>query len=235
MTRSSFEINELFNIEQFAHKNIFLGVDYVWNVLDQLVSYLDTCELGLHKGEISPQAYLINPELISIGKGTIVEPGAYIQGPCIIGDHCTIRHGAYIRGNVITGDHCVIGHCTEVKSSLFLNHAHAAHFAYVGDSILGNHVNLGAGVKLANLLFNKKNIKIKINDQQIDTGKRKLGSILGDHSQLGCNAVANPGTILGKKACVYPCINVAGFIPEEHSVRANNEITSNPPKNYAFS
>ncbi|MCH9632176.1 MAG: Bifunctional protein GlmU [Chlamydiae bacterium] len=165
----------------------------------------------------------------------MVEPGAFIQGPCIIGNYCAVRNGAYLRGNTITGDHCVIGHTTEVKGSIFLNHAQAAHFSYVGDSILGNHVNLGAGAKLANLLFSKKNISIPVEEKTINTNRRKLGAILGDHSQVGCNSVTNPGTILKKRSCVHPCINVGGIVSEEYVIKGNTEIISYPQKSYALS
>jgi NDP-sugar pyrophosphorylase family protein len=159
-------------------------------------------------------AYLVNPELISIGEGTIVEPGAYIRGPCIIGRNCHIRHAAYIRGNVLVGDRCVVGHATELKSCILLNHARAAHFAFVGDSILGNDVNLGAGVKCANLRLDETPVTVRFHNESISTGLRKLGSIIGDGCQIGCNTVLNPGTLLGKHAKCYPCINVSGVVEE---------------------
>ncbi len=229
------EIHELFDLETYSHKKLFQNLEYAWQALDKISKYLKESTLGYHQGDISPQAFLENPDQISIGIGSVVEPGAYIQGPCIIGNYCTIRHGAYLRGNTITGDHCVIGHTTEVKGSIFLNHAQAAHFSYVGDSIIGNYVNLGAGAKLANLLFRKKNIKIPIQDGIIDTDRRKLGAILGDHSQIGCNSVTNPGTILKKSSCVHPCINVGGIVSEEYVIKGNTEIISYPQKNYVLS
>lgn len=229
------QIDELFDLNQYAHKKIFHDLEYAWEALDKLSSYLKNCVLGSHQGEISDRAFLVNPELISIGIGTVIEPGAYIKGPCVIGDYCSIRHGAYIRGNVLVGNHCVIGHSTEVKNSIFFNHSQAAHFSYVGDSILGSHVNLGAGAKLANLLFNKKNIKIKSGEGLIDTHRKKLGAILGDYSQIGCNSVTNPGTILCKHACVHPCINLGGIVSKEYVIKSNTEVISYPQRSYVLS
>lgn len=212
-----------FDLSQFVHTSIFQNDLSPWLVLQHLTSYLKAQSLGNHEGIISPYAYLLNPEQISIGEGTIVEPGAYIQGPCIIGKHCTIRHGAYIRGNILTGDHCVIGHDSEVKHSILLNHAHAAHFAYVGDSILGNHVNLGAGTKCANLKLNQTNINLHILGQRIATEMRKLGAIIGDRTQIGCNTVTNPGSLIGQDVYCYPCLNIEGFIPSRSMIKPTSK------------
>jgi len=149
-------------------------------------------------------------EKISIGQGTVVEPGALIKGPTIIGKNTEVRQGAYIRGTCIIGDRCVVGHTTEMKSSVMLNDAKAGHFAYIGDSILGNNVNLGAGTKLANLKLVDSNVTIRINDITHNTGIRKFGAIMGDGVETGCNSVTNPGTILGKASMVYPCVSVKG-------------------------
>jgi NDP-sugar pyrophosphorylase family protein len=150
--------------------------------------------------------------MIFLGKGVKVEKGAYIQGPCWIGDGTVIRSGAYVREYVLTGENCVIGHGTEVKHSIFLDRACAAHFNYVGDSILGNDVNLGAGAKCANLRFDHQMIRIRFEKNKIDTGLKKMGAILGDHAQLGCNAVSNPGTLFLPKTTCAPCMNVGGVL-----------------------
>lgn len=141
---------------------------------------------------------------IAIGKGVLIETGAFIRGPAIIGDHTEVRQGAYLRGNIVTGKGCVLGHTSEIKHAIFLDNAKAGHFNYIGDSILGNDVNLGAGTKLANLKFISGNIFIEDQGELIDTGRRKFGAILGDNSQTGCNSVTNPGTILGKESFVMP-------------------------------
>ena len=214
-----FEPSQFFLLEQFAHKAIFENCAYVWEALTKLSAYLESLPLGKIEAEVSPSAHLINPDLISIGSGTIVEPGVYIQGPCVIGSNCQIRHGAYIRGNVIVGDACVVGHDTEVKGSILLDRANASHFNYVGDSILGNGVNLGAGVKCANLKLDHAIVSFFFEGKRIDTGLKKLGSIIGDGAQLGCNSVCNPGTLIGKKTIIYPCVSVGGFVAEHSRIK----------------
>ena len=202
----------LFDLSHFASASVFHDCTYVWEALSKIAPYLENADLGKIEGEVSKDAYLINPGLISIGKGTIVEPGAYIAGPCLIGKNCHVRSGAYIRGNLITGDGCVLGHDSEFKNVIMLDGAKAAHFAYVGDSILGNEVNLGAGTVLANLRLDRKQISFKIDAARVDTGRKKFGAALGDRSQTGCNSVLNPGTIFAKEATCRPCINIGGFV-----------------------
>jgi bifunctional N-acetylglucosamine-1-phosphate-uridyltransferase/glucosamine-1-phosphate-acetyltransferase GlmU-like protein len=151
-------------------------------------------------------------EKIEIGKGVLIETGAMIKSPAIIGDCNEVRQGAYLRGHIISGRGCVLGHTTEIKHAIFLNDAKAGHFNYIGDSILGNNTNLGAGTKFANLRFLEGNIFVEIEEKQIDTGRRKFGAILGDNSQSGCNSVTNPGTILGKDSLIMPNATVrAGY------------------------
>lgn len=208
-----------FDLSEFEHASLFQDCRFVWEILSRIKIYLNKTTLGKIDVEIPQGAYLENREHISIGEGTIVEPGAYIRGPCIIGRHCQVRHGAYIRGDLITGDKCVIGHDTETKNVIMLDGAQAGHFAYLGDTILGNRVNLGAGTKCANLKLDHKNISIHVDDQVLDTGLRKFGAIIGDDSQLGCNSVTNPGSLLGKQVFVYPCINIGGLIPSQHVIR----------------
>jgi bifunctional N-acetylglucosamine-1-phosphate-uridyltransferase/glucosamine-1-phosphate-acetyltransferase GlmU-like protein len=170
---------------------------------------------------------------IYIGKGTVIEPGALIKGPTIIGNNTEVRQGAYIRGDCLIGDRCVVGHTTEVKTSILLNDAKAGHFAYVGDSILGNHVNLGAGTKLANLKIIDVEMKLRIEGEVYKTGLRKLGAILGDHVETGCNSVTSPGTLLGKGSLVYPCLNVpGGYYPKRSiiGIRTKKVLTIRKPR-----
>ncbi len=188
--------------------NLFDPNKPAWNALKKLHDYLLTLPLGKIEGDVNELATLIHPELISIGKNTVVEAGAYIVGPAFIGENCQIRHGAYLRGDVFTENNCVIGHATEAKNAIFLEKAQAGHFAYVGDSILGKHVNLGAGTKCANLRFDRKNVKVK----GLDTGLRKFGAIFGDGAQTGCNVVTNPGTLMEKQSSALACASVYGVI-----------------------
>lgn len=213
-----------FSLENFAHKAIFASLNDVWEALSKIKSYLAAQKLGIIETEIPPGAHLIDEHLISIGKGSIVEPGAYIKGPCLIGENCVIRHGAYLRGNILAGNRCVLGHDSEFKNAILLDDAHAAHFAYVGDTILGNRVNLGAGTVCANLKLNRGQISLHFNGRRINTGLKKFGAIIGDDCQIGCNSVANPGTLLGKAVFCYPCTNFGGVIPENHTVRSEAKI-----------
>ncbi len=209
-----FSSDHYFSLEGFAHQELFEG-SFVWEALQHLDSYLEKQLLGKIAVKVPSTVHLIHPELISIGPETVIEAGAYIQGPAIIGAKNTIRHGAYIRGGVITGEGCVIGHATEVKHSILLNRAQAAHFNYVGDSIIGNDVNLGAGVKLANYRLDHKEVTILFQGKKITTRLRKFGAIIGDGAQIGCNAVTSPGTFIGPKALCYPCLNIKGIIPSK--------------------
>jgi UDP-N-acetylglucosamine diphosphorylase / glucose-1-phosphate thymidylyltransferase / UDP-N-acetylgalactosamine diphosphorylase / glucosamine-1-phosphate N-acetyltransferase / galactosamine-1-phosphate N-acetyltransferase len=157
---------------------------------------------------------------IYIGEGTVVETGAYIQGPTYIGRETEIRQGAYLRGGCLVGDRCVVGHVTEMKNSIMLDGAKAGHFAYIGDSLLGKNCNLGAGTKLANLKMINNTIQVRGGEKIYDTGLRKFGAVLGDFTETGCNSVTNPGTLLGPKSIVGPNATVkAGMYPRRSVIR----------------
>ena len=143
-------------------------------------------------------------EGIKIGRGVLVEPGALVKGPAIIGDRSEIRQAAYLRGYCVIGQRCVVGHATEVKHSVFLDEAKAGHFAYLGDSILGRDVNLGAGTKCANLRFLPGNVMVRTEAGRVDSGLRKFGAILGDRTQTGCNSVTSPGAVIGPDSLLMP-------------------------------
>lgn len=147
-------------------------------------------------------------EAIHLAPGVVVEPGALIKGPSIIGSNTEVRQGAYVRGKCIVGKGCVVGHTTEMKTSVMLDGAKAGHFAYIGDSILGGANNLGAGTKLANLKIRDTAVRVRVGEEFMDTGLRKFGAILGDNVEIGCNAVTNPGSVLGKGCMVLPVTSV---------------------------
>ena len=157
---------------------------------------------------------------IEIGKGVLVEPGALLKGPTIIGHYTEVRQGAYVRGYCFVGQKCVVGHTTELKATVMLDGAKAGHFAYLGDSILGREVNLGAGTKLANLKLTRGSVRVRIDKEVIDTGLRKFGAILGDLVQTGCNSVTNPGTLLGPESLVLPNTTAGpGLFPAKSILR----------------
>lgn len=214
-----FTPSDFFDLSKFAHKDLFSECKHPWEALSRLSSYLQKQASGKIEVQIPESVFLVNPETISIGPGSVIEPGVYIEGPCIIGARSTVRHGAYLRGDVLVGDECVIGHATEVKHSILLNRSAAPHFNYIGDSILGGHVNLGAGVICANFRLDHAAVKVKYEGKEIVTGLKKLGAIIGDGAQVGCNCVLNPGTLLGKNSLCLPCQNISGFIPPHSKVK----------------
>ena len=210
--------DEFLNLKNFEHRSLWKKGEPVWSALCVLKDYLEQ-ETFRIEVEIPSGVYLENAQQISIGKGTVLEPGTLIQGPCIIGENCSIRHGAYLRGGVILGNRCTVGHATEVKHSVLLDDATAAHLCYVGDSILGCRVNLGAGVKCANFRLDGKKISIFYEGQKIATGLRKFGAVIGDNGQIGCNSVLNPGTLFGRDSFCHPLVNVGGFVPATSEVK----------------
>lgn len=203
--------NDYFSFEFQTLEKLF-DQKYVWDIVKNISSYIKTLPLGKIEVPIPNGVYLENSSLISIGEGTILEPGCYIKGPAWIGKGCKIKHASYIRENVILADGSVVGHGSEVKNSILLPGAHAAHFNYVGDSILGSDTNLGAGVKCANIRLDRKEITIRKEKEKIGTGLIKLGLILGDRSQIGCNSVTNPGTLIGKDSFCPPGTVLKGCI-----------------------
>jgi NDP-sugar pyrophosphorylase family protein len=142
-----------------------------------------------------------------------------IKGPAIIGRNCEIRHNAYFRENVIVGDGCVVGNSCELKNALLFNGCQVPHFNYVGDSILGHQAHLGAGVILSNVKSLPGNVTVEVDGQPFDTGLRKFGVLLGDHTDIGCNAVLNPGSIIGRGSIVYPNTNWRGILPANMIVK----------------
>jgi NDP-sugar pyrophosphorylase family protein len=201
-----------FDLDGLEFAELFAGLDFAWEALKRLPDWLAGHLRSEIRGEVAEGAFVAK-EGVFIAPGAVVEPTAFITGPTIIGPGTVVRHGAYVRGTVLTGRRCVIGHASEVKSSILLDGAKAPHFAYVGDSILGRDVNLGAGTKLSNLKVIGKTVTVTVGDRTIDTGLRKFGAVMGDGSETGCNAVLSPGALLGKGCIAYPCMHVRGYHP----------------------
>jgi NDP-sugar pyrophosphorylase family protein len=212
-----FKPAELFDLKQTEHAKIFDGCEFAWDTLKKITGYISA---NLRPGQhhrCEGRAFI--GEKVFIGEGTVVEDGAMIKGPAIIGKNCQIRHNAYIRENVIIGDDCVVGNSTEIKNSLLFNHAVAPHFNYVGDSILGFKAHLGAGVKISNFKLTPGNIFIEIDGMPFDTGLRKFGAMIGENAEIGCNAVLNPGSIIGRGSIIYPNTNWRGILPANMIVK----------------
>ena len=206
-----FKPADLFDLSQTEHAALFDDCEYAWEALQKIKDYLKTNIRPALKNRCEGMAYI--GEQVFIGAGTVVEDGAMIKGPAIIGRNCQIRHNAYLREDVIVGDNCVVGNSCELKNVFMFNHCQVPHFNYVGDSILGHKTHLGAGVKVSNIKLDRTNVTVEMDGKPFDTGLRKFGALLGDGSEIGCNAVLNPGSILGRGAIIYPNVNWRGILP----------------------
>ena len=170
-----------------------------------------------------PQGFSLYKEGVLVEEGATIEEGATVLAPTVICKGAVIRQGAYIRGKVFVDEGAVVGHCTEIKNSILMEKAQAPHFNYVGDSILGNRAHIGAGVILSNLKADKSAVTIK-GDTHLSTGMRKLGAILGDGAEVGCNAVLNPGSVISKNSTVYPLVSWRGVLPEGYIAKSQDKI-----------
>jgi UDP-N-acetylglucosamine diphosphorylase / glucose-1-phosphate thymidylyltransferase / UDP-N-acetylgalactosamine diphosphorylase / glucosamine-1-phosphate N-acetyltransferase / galactosamine-1-phosphate N-acetyltransferase len=230
---------DFFDLDGFEFDELFDGCEYVWEAISGIgkfaLTYIATIDDNAIAGRVMTGAHVADTQTVIIGEGTVVEPGAYIEGPTIIGYDCQIRHGAYIRGNVVIGNNSIVGHSTEIKNSIMLNHSQAPHFAYIGDSILGNGAGLGAGTKLANLPMNgmkdpagkRRTIVLYIDGKEYDTGLVKFGAIVGDEAQTGCNVVTSPGCLIGKRTLIYPSVALdGGYYGSDQVIRLSQKVES---------
>lgn len=216
---------DLFDLSQTEHAALFEGVEFPWDVLKRLPSYISQTLRPAQLHRTDGTAYIGVD--VFIGEGTVVEHGAMIVGPAIIGRNCRIRHNAYIREQVIIGDDCVVGNSCELKHCVLFNGAQVPHFNYVGDSILGYKAHLGAGSVISNLKLNGESVWVEMDGRCIDSGLRKFGALVGDFAQIGCNSVLNPGSIIGRRALVYPNTSWRGILPDNTiaKVRTTQEVT----------
>jgi len=213
---------DLFDLSQTEHAKIFEGCEYSWDMLKKIQDYIvANVRQELHN---RCEGVAFVGKQVFIGEGTVIEDGAMIKGPAIIGQNCQIRHNAYIRENVIIGDNCVVGNACELKNVLLFNQSQAPHFNYVGDSILGHKTHLGAGVKISNVKIVPGNVTVEKDGVPFDTGLRKFGALIGDHTDIGCNAVLNPGSIIGRGCCIYPNVNWRGILPANMIVKNPAEV-----------
>lgn len=220
---------DLFDLSQTEHAALFDGVEFAWDVLKKIHDYVAR-QPRQNPPKRFPGASI--GEKVFIGEGTLVEPGALIKGPAIIGRNCQIRHNAYIREDVIIGDDCVVGNACELKNAVLFNGCQVPHFNYVGDSILGHKAHLGAGVILSNFKSLPGNITVDKDGVPFDTGLRKFGALLGDHAEIGCNTVLNPGSIIGRASVIYPGVNWRSILPANMIVKnkAAQEVVVRRPR-----
>jgi len=217
----TFTVAELFDLAQTEHAALFDGCEFAWEALKKIEPYLAKVTRQNPPPRF-PGASI--GDRVIIGAGTVVEPGALIKGPAIIGKNCQIRHNTYLRENVIIGDDCVVGNASELKNALLFNGVQVPHYNYVGDSILGHKAHLGAGAKISNVKLFPGNIAVEVDGVPRDTGLRKFGALMGDGAEAGCNAVLNPGSILGRGAVVYPNVFWRGILPSNSIAKNKAEI-----------
>ena len=204
----SMKNKNLFNMEETIAKDIFDDCDYPWEVLPKIEAFI--LELGK---TLSEDEYDCIDGNIWIAKSATIAPTASITGPCIIGKNTEVRQCAFIRGKAIVGENCVVGNSTELKNVILFNNVQVPHYNYVGDSILGFKSHMGAGSITSNVKSDKTIVTINYQGEKLNTGLKKMGAILGNYVEVGCNSVLNPGTVIGSNTNVYPLSSVRGFIP----------------------
>ena len=204
------EIKNLLDLSHSIAAPLFEGKTYPWEVLDEIKAFI------LELGPTLPADEFDNPyEGVWIAKDATVFPSAYIGGPCIIDHEAEIRHCAFIRGSAIVGKKAVVGNSCELKNVILFDNVQTPHYNYVGDSVLGYKAHMGAGSITSNIKSDKTNVFVKDPAGTIETGRRKIGAILGDNVEVGCNSVLNPGTIVGRNSNIYPTSCVRGVIPPD--------------------
>ena len=216
---NNIKISELFDLDKTIAKKLFEDKEYPWEVLDDIKEFV--IELGK---TLPKEMYDEVEENVWIAKSAKVFKSAYIAPPCIIDEEAEIRHSAFIRGSAIVGKKAVVGNSTELKNVILFDNVQVPHFNYVGDSILGYKAHMGAGSITSNVKSDKSLVKIKENDESLDTGRKKVGAMLGDNVEVGCNAVLCPGTIIGRESTIYPTSIVRGVIKEKSIYKSKNEI-----------
>lgn len=209
----------LFDLSHTIAAPLFEKTTYPWEVLNHIGEFIMAVGPTLPK-----EKYDQIGDDIWIAKSANVAPSALLTGPLIIGEKAEVRHCAFIRGKAIVGNNAVVGNSTELKNSILFDNVQAPHYNYVGDSIYGYKSHTGAGVIASNLKSDKSNVTVEVDGEKIDTGLKKLGAILADNVEVGCNSVLNPGTVVGKNSNVYPLSRVRGFVPEQSIFKRTNDV-----------
>lgn len=212
-------IYELFDLSQTIAADIFEGKTYPWEVLPEIHDFILKLGPTLPKDE-----YEEKEDGVWIAKDATIWPTVSITGPCIVCHKAVLRQCAFIRGNAIIGEGTVVGNSTELKNVILFNSVEAPHYNYVGDSILGFHAHMGAGSITSNIKSDRKNIVVRGEGQEIETGMRKIGAMLGDWTEIGCGSVLNPGSVIGAHTNVYPLSSVRGVIPGHSIYKKEGEI-----------
>ena len=213
------QIKDLLDLSHTIAAEYLRQFTYPWEALDGIKAMILSLGETLPAEEydqVSPQVW--------VHKTAVVAPTAYLGAPCIIGAETEVRHCAFIRGSALVGKKCVVGNSVELKNVILFDNVQTPHYNYVGDSILGYKSHMGAGSITSNVKSDKTLVTVKNGAERIETGRKKFGAILGDHVEVGCNSVLNPGTVLGRRASVYPTSCVRGCVPEDHIYKDQDHI-----------
>ena len=214
-----FTIENMLDLNETIAKELFEGKTYPWEVLPEIGTFIK--KLG---ESLDPEEYERRGEDVWIARTASVAPTAYINGPAIIGKNAEVRHCAFIRGNAIVGEGSVVGNSTELKNVVLFNSVQVPHYNYVGDSVLGYKSHMGAGSICSNVKSDKKLVVVKNGEEKIETGLKKFGAMLGDHVEVGCGSVLNPGTVIGRNTNIYPLSPVRGCVPANSIYKKAGDI-----------
>ena len=219
MDRSELQTEALYTLDESIAGEFLAGFTYPWEALASIKDFI----LALGKS-LSPDIYEEVEEGIWVAKSAKVFSSAYLGAPLIIDEEAEVRHCAFIRGSAIVGKGATVGNSSELKNSILFNRAQVPHYNYVGDSIIGHFAHMGAGSITSNLKSDHSNVTIRCGGEVIETGLRKFGAMLGDHVEVGCGSVHNPGTVIGKGSHIYPLSPVRGFVPAGHIYKDADHI-----------
>lgn len=218
-THSCLFSNNLFDFSHSIAAPLLQSTRYPWEALPEIADFI--CAVGT---SLDPAIYAHLGNHVYVAKSASVAPSALFQGPCIVGEDAQIRHCAFVRGSAIIGAGAVVGNSTELKNCILFDEVQVPHYNYVGDSILGYKAHLGAGALTSNVKSDKSHVHVRDADFDIDTGRKKVGAMVGDGVEVGCGAVLCPGTLIGRGSTVYPLVRVRGVIPAHSIVKGERKI-----------
>ena len=213
-----YKTEELFDLDHTLAKDYLKQYEHPWEALKGIKEMI--VELG---EKLDRNEYTEVSEHVWIHKDATVFPSAYIAPPCIIGAGTEVRHCAFIRGSALVGENCVVGNSCELKNVILFDHVQTPHYNYVGDSILGYYAHMGAGSITSNVKSDRKPVVVH-GEEDVETGLKKFGAMIGDHVEVGCNSVLNPGTVIGRNSNVYPLARVRGTIPADSIYKDEDNI-----------
>lgn len=212
------EMTEFFDLQHTQAADYLRQFMHPWEALDGIAAMIAALGASL------PPEYEQRAPQVWVHQSTAIAPTAYLGGPCIIGANTEVRHGAFVRESALIGRDCVVGNSVEIKNAILFDGVQVPHYNYVGDSILGYHSHMGAGAITSNFKADGSEIVLYCGEQRIPTGRQKIGAMLGDYAEIGCNCVLNPGTMIGRETTVYPLTSVRGVIPARHIMKSAERI-----------